>query len=117
MFDTLVNSLVVLSVGFPAVPWLFGARWGRRGVWFSTGISVVTLLGVFPIVFELGCGACGQGAIAIFLLVPIWIASAMFTVASAAVAHFKFALISAAAWVNEAPTSGLRITGPRHGQT
>ncbi|WP_128918955.1 hypothetical protein [Bradyrhizobium nanningense] len=91
MFDVLVNSLVVLSFGFPAVPWLFGRRWGRRGVWLSTGCAIVILLCLFPIVFWVGCGACGQGALAIFLLVPIWIASALLTVASATVAHFKFA--------------------------
>jgi len=33
MFDVLMNLLVILSFGFPAVPWLFGARWGARGVW------------------------------------------------------------------------------------
>lgn len=52
--------------------------------------AVVILLCLFPIVFWFGCGACGQGALAIFVLVPIWIASALFTIASAAVAHFKF---------------------------
>lgn len=91
MFDVLVNLLAVLSFGFPAVPWLFGARWGRRGVWISTASAVVILLALFPIVFWNGCGDCGQGAIAIFVLVPIWMASALLTVASAAVAHFKFA--------------------------
>lgn len=91
MFDTLVNSLAILSIGFPAVPWLFGVRWGRRGVWLSTGFAVAILLCLFPIVFWTGCGDCGQGAIAIFVLVPIWMASALVTLASAAVAHFKFA--------------------------
>jgi hypothetical protein len=91
MFDVLVNSLVVLSFGFPALPWLFGPRWGRRGVWLSTGFAVAILLCLLPIVFWFGCGDCGQGALAIFVLVPIWIASALLTVASATVAHFKFA--------------------------
>lgn len=91
MFDVLVNLLVGLSFGFPAVPWLFGARWGARGVWLSTGFAVAILLCLFPILFGFGCGDCGQGAIAIFVLVPIWIAAALLTVASAAFAHFKFA--------------------------
>jgi len=91
MFDVLVNLLAALSFGFPAVPWLFGARWGARGVWLGTGFSVVILLCLFPVLFGVGCGDCGQGAIAIFVLVPIWIAAALLTVASAAFAHFKFA--------------------------
>ena len=91
MFDVLVNLLAVLSFGFPAVPWLFGARRGARGVWLGTGLAVVILLCLFPILFWVGCGACGQGALAIFVLMPIWIASALFTVASAAFAYFKFA--------------------------
>jgi Cu/Ag efflux pump CusA len=90
-FDTLMNLLAVLSFGFPAVPWLFGARWRTRGVWLSTGLAVVILLGVFPMLFEVACGACGQGAIAIFVLGPIWIIAAVLTVASAALAHTKFA--------------------------
>ncbi len=91
MFDNLMNLLVILSFGFPAAPWLFGARWGTRGVWLSTGSAVVILLCFFPILFSVSCGACGQGAIAIFVLVPIWIASAFLTVTSAAFAHYKFA--------------------------
>ncbi|ABD08403.1 hypothetical protein RPB_3708 [Rhodopseudomonas palustris HaA2] len=85
MFDNLMILLVVLSFGFPAMPWLFGARWGAKGIWLSTGFSVVLLLGGFPILFETACIAsnCGQGAIAIFMLGPIWIASALLTVGSA----------------------------------
>lgn len=30
MFDDLMNLLVILSFGFPAIPWFFGARWGRE---------------------------------------------------------------------------------------
>ncbi|WP_375310148.1 hypothetical protein WHZ77_23595 [Bradyrhizobium sp. A5] len=91
MFDNLMNVLAVLSFGFPAVPWFSGARWGARGVWLGTGLAVVILLCLFPTLFWVSCGACGQGAIAIFVLGPIWIASALLTVTSAAVAHFKFA--------------------------
>jgi hypothetical protein len=91
MFDNLMNLLAILSIGFPAMPWLFGARWGSTGVWLSTGLAVVILLGFFPVLFWVSCGACGQGAIAIFVLGPIWMASALLTVTSAAVAHYKFA--------------------------
>lgn len=91
MFDVLMNLLVVLSFGFPAIPWLFGARWEARGVWLSTGCAVVILVCFFPILFWVACGACGQDAIAIFVLGPIWIASALLTITSAALAHYKFA--------------------------
>ena len=91
MFDNLMNLLVILSFGSPAIPWFFGARWGARGVWLGAGFAVVILLGFFPILFSVACGACGQGAIAIFVLGPIWIASALLTVTSAAFAHYKFA--------------------------
>ena len=91
MFDVLMTVSIVLPFGFPAVPWFFGARWGRTGIWLSTGFSVVILLCFFPILFWVACGDCGQGAIALFFLVPIWIVSALFTVTFAAFAHYKFA--------------------------
>jgi len=91
MFDVLMNLSVVLSCGFLAMPWFFGALWGARGVVLSTGCAVVILVCLFPILFWLSCGACGQGAIAIVVLGPIWIVSALLTVASAAFAYYKFA--------------------------
>ncbi len=85
--------LMTLSMGlpfvFPAVPWLFGARWGLRGVWLST-VAVVILLYCSPYLFWVACDDCGQGAIALFFLVPMWIVSALFTVAFAGFAHQKF---------------------------
>ena len=92
MFDVLINLMVLLSLGFPAVPWFFAARWRQRGIWLSTGF-VVVILCFFPLLFFAACAAvnCGQGAIAIFVLGPIWIASALLTVTSAAFAHYKFA--------------------------
>jgi hypothetical protein len=90
MFDVLMTLLIILSFGFPAIPWLFGMRWGLRGVWLSTGCAVVILLCFFPILFWVACGACGQGVLAIFILGPIWIVSALLTVTSAAFAHYKF---------------------------
>jgi len=91
MFDDVMTLLVILSFGFPAMPWVFGARWGARGVWLSTGCAVVILLVFFPILFGIACGACGQGAIAIIVLGPIWVFSALLTVISAAFAYYKFA--------------------------
>jgi len=93
MLDALIYLTLFLSLGFPTVPWFFGARWGRRGVWFSTGLVVVILCLFAPLFFAACVAAnCGQGAIAIFVLGPIWIISAILTVTSAALAHYyKFA--------------------------
>lgn len=90
MFDALMYVLHFVPLGFPVVPWLFRARFGRRGIWLSTGFVLVVLC-LLPFLFFEACVAvnCGQGAIAIFLLGPIWIASAMFTVASAAIASYS----------------------------
>jgi hypothetical protein len=91
MFDDVMTLLVILSFAFPAMPWFFGAGWGAKGVCLSTGCAVVILLCFFPILFGIACGACGQGAIAILVLGPIWIFSALLTVISAAFAYYKFA--------------------------
>jgi hypothetical protein len=90
MLDALISMTLVLSLGFPVVPWLFRARAGRPGIWISTGIAIAILTS-FPFLFSAACVAenCGQGAIAIFMLGPIWIASALFTVASAAIASYR----------------------------
>jgi len=91
MLDAVIYLTIALSLGFPAVPWLFGARWGRSGVWLGTGLVVVVLCLFVPLFWSACVAAnCGQGAIAIFVLGPIWIASALLTVTSAALAHFKF---------------------------
>jgi membrane protein implicated in regulation of membrane protease activity len=84
-------SLTVLSsLGFPAVPWLFRARSGKSGIWISTGLVIVTLI-AFPFIFFAACvvANCGQGAVAIFVLGPIWIGSAVVTVASAMLAAYS----------------------------
>lgn len=90
MFDALMYPMLFLPLGFPVVPWLFRKRWGPWGIWLSTGFVIVTLL-LFPFVFFSACVAvnCGQGAIAIFMLGPVWIASAAFTVVSAAIAYYS----------------------------
>ena len=91
MLDALMYLTLILSFGFPAVPWFFGARWGRRGIWLGTGL-VAVILCLFTPLFFAACDAsnCGQGAIAIFMLGPIWIVSGLLTVTSAAFAHYKF---------------------------
>ena len=90
MFDALMYVLLFLPMGFPVVPWLFRTRSGRRGIWISTGLVLVTLC-LFPVLFFEACVAvnCGQGAIAIFMLGPVWIVSAVFTVVSAAIALYS----------------------------
>jgi hypothetical protein len=89
MLDALIYLMLFLSLGFPVVPWLFRVRSGRRGIWISTALVIVTLI-CFPFLFFSACVAanCGQGAIAIFMLGPIWIASGVATVASAALASY-----------------------------
>ena len=89
MFDVLMNILVILSFGFPAMPWLFLVRDRVREAFGS--VQDLPKASCFPILFWVACGACGQGAIAIFVLGPIWIVSALLTVTSAAFAYFKFA--------------------------
>jgi hypothetical protein len=89
MFDALMYVLLFLPMGFPVVPWLFRARSGRWGIWISTGFCLAALA-LFPFLFFSACVAvnCGQGAIAIFMLGPVWIASAIITVASAVLAAY-----------------------------
>ena len=92
MLDALMWLTVILSLGFPVVPWLVGAQWGRKGIWLGTGFVIVILCLFTPLFFSACVAAnCGQGAIAIFVLGPIWGASALFTLTSAAFAHYKFA--------------------------
>lgn len=90
MFDTLMYAMLFLPMGFPVVPWLFRARSGLRGIWISTGFCLAALA-LFPFLFFSGCVAvnCGQGAIAIFILGPVWIGSAVITVASAVLAAYS----------------------------
>ena len=90
MFDALMYAMLFPPLGFPVVPWLFRARWGRWGIWLSTGFVLVILL-CLPFLFFEACGAvnCGQGAIAIFMLGPVWIVSAVFTVVCAAIASYS----------------------------
>jgi hypothetical protein len=92
MFDVLMYAMIILPLALPAVPWFLGARWGRRGIWLTTGL-VLVILCFFPLLFSTVCVAmnCGQGAIAIFMLGPIWIGSALLTLTSAAFAHYKLA--------------------------
>jgi hypothetical protein len=93
MFDALMYVLLFLPMGFPVVPWLFGARFGQRGIWLSTGFVLVILL-LLPFLFFEACVAanCGQGAIAIFMLGPAWIAAALLTVMCAVLASYRLRL-------------------------
>jgi hypothetical protein len=88
MFDALILALLVVPFGFLAVPWFFRARWGRRGIWLSAAAVIVVLL-CLPFVFFEACGACGQGAIAIFMLAPAWMFVGLATLVSAALAAYS----------------------------
>jgi len=92
MFDTVIIVTLVLSVAFPGAPWLFGALWGRRGVYIGTALAIV-LLCLFTPIFSAACSAenCGQGAIALLFLWPVWILSGVFTILSALLARVKCA--------------------------
>jgi hypothetical protein len=90
MFDAMMYLMLFLPLGFPVVPWLFRARSGRKGIWLSSGFVLVTLA-LFPFLFFSACVSvnCGQGAIAIFMLGPVWIVSAVFTVVCAVIASYS----------------------------
>ena len=89
----LMYAMLFLPFSFPVVPWFFGARFGQWGIWLSTGLVLAVLL-AFPSLFFAACAAanCGQGAIAIFMLGPAWIAAALLTVMCAALASYRLRL-------------------------
>jgi hypothetical protein len=87
--DTLMYAMLFVPLGFPVVPWLFCPRFGRREIWLSTAVMVTILL-CLPLIFWEACGLynCGQGAVALLMLVPIWMFMGLATVASAALADY-----------------------------
>lgn len=91
--DALMYVMLFLPFGFPVVPWLFGARFGQWGIWLSTALVLLVLI-AFPFLFFAACVAanCGQGAIAIFVLGPAWIAAAVLTVMCAVLASYRLRL-------------------------
>jgi Na+/melibiose symporter-like transporter len=79
--DTLMYAMLFVPLGFPVVPWLFCRRFGRREIWLSTAVMVTILL-CLPLIFWEACGLynCGQGAVALLMLVPIWMFVGLATV-------------------------------------
>jgi membrane protein implicated in regulation of membrane protease activity len=67
---------------FPLAPWFAKTP---RGAWLVCGAVVSVLALLFPAMFSWGCkwSSCGQGAIAIFMLAPIWLFFAVITTLSA----------------------------------
>ena len=75
---------------FPLAPWLAKRP---RGAWLVGCAAVSLLVLLFPALFWWGCPFldCGQGAIAIFFLAPMWLVSAVITLLSAWAAARKLA--------------------------
>src|SRR5262249_45048161 len=76
-----------LPLGFPAVPWMFATP---SRIWTITMFMLFILFLFLPVGW-MTCtiSNCGQGAVAIGLLVEVWIAVGTFTVLSAIVASYK----------------------------
>jgi hypothetical protein len=75
---------------FPLAPWLAKRP---RGAWLICCAAVAALVLLFPALFWWGCGwsNCGQGAIAIFMLAPVWLVFTVITPLSAWAAARKLA--------------------------
>jgi len=67
---------------FPLAPWLAKRP---RGAWRVCCGVVSALVLLFPAIFSWGCdwSNCGQGAVAIFILAPVWLLFAVITPFSA----------------------------------
>ena len=73
-----MNLLFFVPFLFPLAPWLAKRPRGAWRVCFGA-VSVLVLL--FPAIFSWGCdwSNCGQGAVAIFILAPVWLLFAVIT--------------------------------------
>lgn len=80
---------------FPLAPW-FAKR--PRGAWLVCGAAVSVLVLLFPAMFWSVCvwSNCGQGAVGIFILAPVWLLFAVITPLSAWAAARKLARTPAA---------------------
>lgn len=67
---------------FPLAPW-FAKR--PRGAWLVCCAAVSVLVLLFPAMFWWGCdwSNCGQGAVAILVIAPVWLIFAVITPLSA----------------------------------
>jgi hypothetical protein len=75
---------------FPLAPWFAKSPRGAWRVCYGA-VSVVVLL--FPAIFWWGCdwSNCGRGAVAIFILAPVWLLFAVITPFSTWAAAHKLA--------------------------
>ena len=78
VFGGVMNLLFFVPFLFPLAPWLAKRPRGAWRVCFGA-VSVLVLL--FPAIFWWGCdwSNCGQGAVAIFILAPVWLLVAVIT--------------------------------------
>jgi hypothetical protein len=81
LFGYFMYLVFFSSFLIPLTPWLAKRP---RGAWLACFAAVTILVAVFPVLFWWGCGwsNCGQGAIALFFLVPLWLLSAVITLLS-----------------------------------
>jgi hypothetical protein len=90
IFGGVMYVLFFAPLLFPLAPW-FAKR--PRGAWLVCGVAVSVLVLLFPAMFWWGCdwSNCGQGAVAIFILAPVWLLFAVITPLSAWAAARKLA--------------------------
>jgi hypothetical protein len=96
VFGGVMNLLFFVPFLFPLAPWLAKRPRGAWRVCFGA-VSVLVLL--FPVIFSWGCdwSNCGQGAVAIFILAPVWLLFAVITPFSTWAAARKLASAASAA--------------------
>jgi hypothetical protein len=90
VFEGVMYFLYLAPFLFPLAPWFAKSP---RGVWLICCAAVSVLALLFPALFSWGCewSNCGQGAIAIFMVAPIWLFFAVITPLSAWAAARKLA--------------------------
>src|SRR5262245_2703777 len=90
VFGGLMSVLFFAPILFPLPPCFAKTR---RGAWLGCRAAVSVLLLLFPAMFWWGCdwANCGQGAVAIFMLAPVWLVFAVITPFSAWAAARRFA--------------------------
>jgi hypothetical protein len=88
LFGAFLSFFLVAPLLLPLAPWLAKRP---RGAWLIGCAVVAVLVLLFPAMFDWGCGwmNCGQGAIALFYLVPLWLLCAVITLLSARAAARK----------------------------
>ena len=90
VFVGVMYFLLFASLLVPLAPWLAKRP---RGAWLLCCAAVCVLGLLFPALFWWTCGwsNCGQGAVGIFMLAPVWLLCAVITPLSAWAAARKLA--------------------------